>query len=660
MILKVLLVACLATILFSQDMNDDFLKELQGDLDKYSQIATDTKQNVDYMPYIVSVLQNEELTKLGILTLREALSLVPGVDLSIGMAGVKNPIFRGSNPFAMGQSKLIIDGFVVNDQMFGAYNQYLDMPIDIIQRIEVVRGPGSLLSGVNAYAGSIHVITKANRIDGNKKENSIFASFGSDSYLMGGFVGSYKDNDIEMSSDLFYQEHDKSIPAGPDRFGNSLDAPLWLENYSLGLSVSYKDIYIKGRLNKNNSGVSYGQSFSLSEDTSDYLDVQNSFLELGYKFDLYQGVEAKVSVGYFDEFRELQNKVMPDGSTMMMTFYPDGYYFVFNYAEQTFNESFELKISTIDNHKITAGVHFEQNRLKENIARHSDDNLISYSKIVDLLSNSSREHISVYIDDLIDISEKTSVQLGIKYDDFSDVENQLSPRFAIVHRYDDENIYKLMYTHSYREPSWREQYLAGAHYFSADPNVKPESVDAYEASYIRKFSTKSDIKFNIFYLQNRDQIHAQNSTHIFTNNGDNELYGLEAELQSNITANDKFYINYSYVDGSNVADALTSSAQNMVKLYYIYNLNNHTNISTIVKYVGDKERIDGDIRENVDEYLTTDFTLSYKYKPYDMTVSASMKNAFDVKYELPSPDATYDTDFQQNGRSFLVRLSKRF
>ena len=64
---------------------DDMLSLLNDDLNKYSQIATATRQNVDYMPYVISVLETEELSQLGLLTLRDALNLVPGVDLSIGM-----------------------------------------------------------------------------------------------------------------------------------------------------------------------------------------------------------------------------------------------------------------------------------------------------------------------------------------------------------------------------------------------------------------------------------------------------------------------------------------------------------------------------------------------------------------------------------------------
>ncbi len=645
----------LATALCAeQDMESDLLLSLESDMQKYSEIAQETKQNVDYMPYVVSVLQNKELTKLGILSLREALGLVPGVDISVGMAGVKNPIFRGSNPYAMGQSKLIIDGVVVNDQMFGAYNQYLDMPVDIIERIEIVRGPGSLLSSVNAYAGSIHVITKANRDDGLEKEKNIFAAFGSDEYMMGGFVAAYKEGDLELSSDLFYQRHDKELHAWPDRLpsaSNTEYAPLWLKNYALGVNAIYKGFYFKSRFAMNESGVGYGQPFTLTNDTSDYLDVQNNFLEAGYELDISKDIKATLSVSYFDEWRELQNQVMRP--TMMM---PNGMYFFVNYTEQTFKERVEFKISTFEDHIITTGVELSQSRVKDNTAKTA----MNGYQDTDLLSTDRREHSSFYADDLINLDEKISLQIGAKFDHYSDVKDQFSPRIAVVHRYDDENIYKLMYTRSYREPSWREQYLVGNHYFSADPNVRPETVDAYEAAYIHKFGIGNDVKINAFYLNNKDQIHAQDTTRTFTNRGDNELYGFETELKTHFRENDQFYLNYSYVDGSNVSGALANSAQHMARAYYIYNINEQLSLSPLIKYVGEKGRVISDTREDVDDYITADLSAMYTHKQSDTTISLSIKNIFDTTYYLPSPENTYPDDFRQEGINFLVRLEQRF
>ena len=217
-----------------------------------------------------------------------------------------------------------------------------------------------------------------------------------------------------------------------------------------------------------------------------------------------------------------------------------------------------------------------------------------------------------------------------------------------------------MYTHSYREPSWREQYLAQPAFFSSTIDIKPEIVDAYELGYIRKIDLKSHIKINTFYLNNKDQIHAQNPTHTFQNNGDNDLYGFEIEYKNTFPNNDQIYFNYSYVEGGNVADKLASSSEDMIKAYYLHNINDTLSISAIAKFVDEKDRIETDLRNNVDSYALYDLSVNYQYQPAAIDVNLSIKNLFDKTYYLPSPDNTYPGDFEREARSVLFSLRKGF
>jgi len=662
MIRKPLLLLCLLSGLSAEDgVDTDIVKLLQEDMQKYSRLATSTKQNVDYMPYVVSVLKSDELVKLGIYSLGEALTLVPGVDVSVSMTGVRTPIFRGSNPFAMGQSKLIIDGVVVNDSMLGGYSQYLDMPVDIIERIEVVRGSGSLLNYVNAYAGSIHVITKANRDDEFEKEKSLFAAYGSDELMMGGFVASYVEGDLELSGDLFYQGHDQSYHVDQDRYDNSGEADMSLKNYAFGLNAQYNGLELKSRFTKTERGIGYGQSFSLSEDSSDYLEVAQNSIELAYGFELSPRIKAELSLGYFEETRELQNKVVPDGETIgpPLTLLPDGRYFLMNYKENSFTERFGLTFSNFENHTINAGVQLKQSHIKEDTAQISDDDLQSFTT-KDLLSNSERNQFSLYADDLIHLSEQNSLQIGVKYDHYSDVSDQVSPRIAFVHRYDDNNIYKMMLTHSFREPSWREQYLVGKNFFQSSADMKAETVHAFEVSYIRKFAVTDSFKVNAYLLDNKDQIHAQNATQTFENSGDGKLYGYEWELNTELDDTNQMHINYSFVHGDNVSGSLTNTAHHMAKAYYIHSFSQALSFSGIIKYVGEKERVSGDDRQKVDDYTTFDLSTVYTDKANGLSVTASIKNLFDTSYHLPSPDNTYPDDFEEEGIGFFIRLGKKF
>lgn len=644
---------------------DQLLATLQQDIDRFGRIATDTKQNVDYMPYVVSTLRGDELRTLGVENLRDALQLIPGVDLSVGMAGVRNPIFRGSNPFSFGQSKLIIDGMVVNDQIFGGYNQYLDMPVRLIHRIEVVRGPGSLLNHVNGYAGSIHVITRANRDDGLSADSEAFVSAGSNGYRMVGAVGGGKAGDLEVSADVFALRHDLRSDAMVDRFGRSGNADQSLDNYSIGLNLRQGAWHFKGRFADNDSGVSYGQSFSLTDDPNDRLRVRNAMFDLGYRALIAPGVAADLSLGYLDEVRTLRNKVMPDGSMLMMppmppVMLPNGRYFLVDHTERTLRGRAELKVNRIEDHTISLGLLLERTTLDDSIGRTSDDDLASFSTFR-LMNTGGRRHLSLYADDLWNIGERLAVQIGLKADRYNDVDSQLSPRVAMVYRHDDENIYKLMYTESYREPSWREQYLnSSMAFFRPNASLEAESVAAYEAAYIHTFGTAQKLKLNLFHLRNDSQIYAANGASTYANHPETRLSGLEVELLTPVGAKGQLSTNYSHVDGENVVGALANSTQNMFKAAYLHRLDDAWSLSGVVSYVGGKGRMPGDVRADVDGYVTLDLAAQYHNRSSGTRVGISVRNALDERYVLPAPPGTYAADFEQPGRSLVLNVAQEF
>jgi len=655
--------ALLSQACFAADtVETDLLMSLQEDMQHYSDIATETKHNVDYMPYVISVLKSTDLEELGILNLREAISLIPGVDLNVGMAGVKNPIFRGSNPYAFGQSRLVIDGMVVNDQIFGGYNQYLDMPIDIIHRIEVVRGPGSMLKHVNGYAGSIHVITKANRDDGQKTSDSSFLITGSDELISGGIIKSFDLAAGRFSSDIYYQQHDLHLPVGDDRIPlppSSGNTDQSLKNYQIGLNYEIGGLSIKSRFSQNDSGVSYGQAFSLTDDESDYLDVGNNSIQITYVKQLSDLIGVEFSLDYFDETRELQNKVMPDGAMMMMTTLANGRYFLVDYNEQTLSQRIQLNIDFSSSHTLNVGINLQQSEITNNDAATSDDNLLTFNEF-NLFSNSERDINTLYIEDMFDVNNETTIQLGGKLTHYNDVDDQSSIRFAVVHRYNDENIFKMMFSQAYREPSWREQYLTAPSFFLPNSTLETEKVDAYELSYIKKLTHRDFFKLNTFLLKNSDQIDAQNVTRTFTNTENNDLYGFEIEFERNLFNRDLFNVNYSYINGSNVSGEMVNSAQNLVNAYYLYRATEQWGLSGLVKYIGTKDRTTVDSRESVNDYTLLDLSATYQDTPSSIKFNLAIKNVFDKTYYLPSPNATYPGDFEQPGRVLLLRLSKEF
>ncbi|HMY07932.1 MAG TPA: TonB-dependent receptor plug domain-containing protein, partial [Accumulibacter sp.] len=126
--------------------------------------ASRFEQKVSKIASSVTVISREEIQQHGWRTLAQALRSVPGFYIHYD----RNYDYIGARGFARPQDYnsrilLLIDGYRTNDPLYDqAYvgsEQLLD--IDLVERIEVVRGPGSSVYGGNAIFGVVNIITRA-------------------------------------------------------------------------------------------------------------------------------------------------------------------------------------------------------------------------------------------------------------------------------------------------------------------------------------------------------------------------------------------------------------------------------------------------------------------------------------------------------------------
>jgi iron complex outermembrane receptor protein len=117
-------------------------------------------------PSAIHVLRAEDLRRSGLRSIPEALRMVPGMFVGrLGASGwtVGARGLAGSNLTAT-RSLVLVDGRVVHDPLFsGTLWDVVDTLLEDVDRIEVIRGPGATLWGVNAMNGVIHVITRSAR-----------------------------------------------------------------------------------------------------------------------------------------------------------------------------------------------------------------------------------------------------------------------------------------------------------------------------------------------------------------------------------------------------------------------------------------------------------------------------------------------------------------
>ena len=107
----------------------------------------------------LTVITREQISALAVHSVADVLRLVASVDVRArGERGSQTDFaIRGAN---FGQMLMLVDGIRLNDAQSGHHNGDIPVPLDAIERIEVLHGPGSSLFGADAFGGTINVITR--------------------------------------------------------------------------------------------------------------------------------------------------------------------------------------------------------------------------------------------------------------------------------------------------------------------------------------------------------------------------------------------------------------------------------------------------------------------------------------------------------------------
>ncbi len=114
----------------------------------------------------VYVITSEDIRRSGATTLPEVLRMVPGVEVARINASTWAITTRGMNGRFSNKLLVLVDGRSVYTPLFsGVYWETQDIPLEDVDRIEVIRGPGASIWGANAVNGIINVITRSARED---------------------------------------------------------------------------------------------------------------------------------------------------------------------------------------------------------------------------------------------------------------------------------------------------------------------------------------------------------------------------------------------------------------------------------------------------------------------------------------------------------------
>jgi iron complex outermembrane recepter protein len=156
-------------------------------------------------PNSITIISGDEIRSSGLQSLPEILRRVPGAEVMAMGLGSQNLSFRGFNQRIANKVLVLVDGRPEYQDFMGLtlWSGFL-VGLEEIERVEVIRGPGSALYGANAMLGVINVITKA-----PGKQKSEASAFAGNGYLAGAsgvFSGGDK---LKYRASFGYQQGDK-------------------------------------------------------------------------------------------------------------------------------------------------------------------------------------------------------------------------------------------------------------------------------------------------------------------------------------------------------------------------------------------------------------------------------------------------------------------
>lgn len=669
--------------------------------------ATGSLKPVRLAPSVATVITAEEIEKMGARTLNEVLETVPGLHVGISNKNMTEPIYsiRGIHTSLNPQVLVLVNGVKINRDYTGGMPFRFQMPVSMISRVEVVRGPGSALYGADAFAGVINVITKDGKEIDGLRGGVRYGSFDTmDGWAQYG--GEKNGWDIAMSVDYMSSNGDSDRIINSDLQG-MLDSVLGTDASLAPGALPTEYGFIDARLaaskdawtarlwlwQQNNADMVDGFTQTLSADSA--VDTSLYQAELAYdnrSSSKDSGVTANLSVQREESAPTAElfpdNAVMPIGadgnidfvSPVGTTFFPDGV--IGAPPLEAYRSALDTAYhySGFAAHKLRMGAGVTYSTAEPSESKNFGPGVLdsdplaavstgSLTEITDsslmYMENQYRTVGFLSAQDEWAFAKGWELTAGVRYDHYSDFGSTINPRLAMVWETTPALTTKLLYGHAFRAPSLVELYAINNPSNLGNPDLEPETIDTYELAFNWEATRSLNLGTNLFYysidglielVQDEGQTTATSQ-----NAKDQEGHGVELEAGWTLTKTLKIKGNIAWQQaedkdtGEDVPDAPQLQFYTNAHWEFLptWSLNGQW------FWVGERQRADDDDREAIDNYNFANLTLRKKELFQNVDLAVAARNIFNQEIREPS-QSVIRGDYPMTGQAFWVELSFHF
>ena len=582
-------------------------------------VVTGTRNVTDirHLPMTISVVNRDKLTENQHVNVLPTLSeQVPGLfvtarsmmgyAVSDGAAGGIS--LRGLGSGA-GRMMVLIDGHPQYQGIFGhsISDSYQTMMAD---RVEVLRGPASMLYGSNAMGGVVNIVTRSMREDGVKTDINL----GAGSY--GTFQGEFTNR---IRSGKFY-----SVVAGQYGRSDNNRPSMGFEQYGgyakLGYDFSphwtaYADVNVT-HFNSSYPGSTYepllGARQWITRGVASAV-VENHYGRTSGAVSVYHNFgRHKINDGYAPGEQPQENYFLSNDALTGFSIYQSATFFTGN--------------------RITVGLDYQH------IYGKAWNRVIATGEDLDPIGHHHENEIAGYVDFRQDLFRWLTVDAGVRVDHHSQTGTEWVPQGGLVFRMVKDGELKAMVSKGFRNPTIREMYL----WRPANADLRPERMMNYELSWKQRLCGGAfSYGINLFYINGDNIIQTAmvDNRPMNVNTGAIENSGVEAEFAWKANRYLSLNGNYSFLHMHN---KVLAAPEHKAYLGADYRRGRWM-------LAGGLQYIDGlytqvDPTEIQENFLLLNVTAAYKALPW-LNIWAKGENLLAQKYEInygyPMPKATF-------------------
>ena len=496
-------------------------------------VVTGTRNATDvrHLPYTVTVIGRQALTEQQQTSvLPTVMQQVPGLmvtsrsvmgyGVSTGAAGGIN--MRGLTG-GVGQMLVLIDG---HPQYNGVYGHPISDSYQTLmaERVEVLRGPASVLYGSNAMGGVLNIITRSMHEDGVKTH----ITMGAGSY---GTVQTEASNQVRsgrFSSTVAaqYSRTDNHRPhTGFEQYGGYVKLGYDISdhwNVAVDLDLTHWNASNPGTVTQpkleNDQWITRGAAS---------LTIDNHYNATSGALSIYDNFgRHKINDGY-----------NADGGTPQTD--------LFRSKDAVAGVSWYQSAQLFDAGRITVGLDYQHIYGRAWYTNRETDETVTTQRRLMQSAHSHENEVAGYVDFRQDITRWLTVDAGLRYDHHSTAGGEWVPQAGIVVRPIETGALKASVSKGFRNPNTREMYMYGT---ANHDSLRAERLWNYELSWRQQLGGFS-YGANIYYIKGDNMIQTVAGKNI--NTGEIENYGAELEAQYRINSHWSLSTNHSLLHMEN-------------------------------------------------------------------------------------------------------------